>query len=217
MQSQHPKHRRKSTVRRAPVESEQELCAHLPPYKTMHTASDQVKRTRHQARSSDTQPPSSHRSTHTAEHPMLPPIRTRTAPCPEPPQAQWAGASPAARPPRSSVPDDVFWATIEKLGGRDAVLARLVTDTHWRESATAASLPPVLSLESSQPSTHARESAKAVPNAAPCFGTHSMGRQPDGASSGGEESMDVGDGADAVPRAAGPCSRYVCRGTCAVR
>lgn len=137
---------------------------------------------------------------------MLPPIRTRTT-LAEQPQQPWAQRSSAY-----SVPDDVFWGTIEQLGGRDVVLARLVADTQWRESATAASLPPVLSLESSQPSTQAgRESAKA-PDA--LHHGHSVGRPIDGsASSGGEESMDVGDGDMAPPsRGCGPASRYVFAG-----
>ena len=182
-------------------------------------ASDQVKRPRHQARSSDTQPPSSHRSTHTAEHPMLPPIRTRTS-FAEPPQPHWTGASPFTRPTHrsstSSVPDDIFWATIEQLGGRDVVLARLVADTHCRESATAASLPPVLSLESSQPIAPAgHESARAPDPPHHASHAHAVGRPPDGASSGGEESMDMGDGdAAAQPRACGTASRYAAVGRC---
>lgn len=116
-----------------------------------------------------------------------------------------------------SVPDDVFWAAIDRLGGRDAVFARLVADKDQRrESVTAASqLPPMLSMESSQQQQQQAQAGRHSVgggrhgNAAPAEpdvqlltrgGGAYASRVPDGHSSGGEESMEMY--ADERPQAA---------------
>ncbi len=189
-----------------------------------NTASDQVKRTRRdQARSSEVaQPPSSHRSTVTAEHHTLhhalAPIRTRHATAGQPAHEHWHGVSPSGDTPATqrsalapparrqsstmdSVADDVFWATIDRLGGREPVLARLMASNQPPYPVAAASLlPPMLSMESSKQQEHARGRRSAGTDV-PSAHADGMARIPDaGHSSGGEESMDIAeDGAAPAP------------------